>query len=108
MKRKIDIEINGRMRKEKDYQTSKVIVNPKDDDLIIPGEFLGIEVHFTSFSVKYQMVVIGINPPETYQVYSKIYPITQLRRFFKVNGTVETPYPVCDRPIMEKVEKTNS
>ena len=99
--RNIDLEFNN----DRKPVTNQVIVKPTDDELIIPGEFLGIDVHHTSFTVRFQMVVVGFNPPEMYQVQTRTYPIKELRRFFRVNGNIETKLPVCSRPFLDEIEQ---
>ena len=64
---------------------------PKKKDLIIPGMLLEIKVHFNSFSVFYQFE--GFDKFE-YQliIYERIFPISYLVKFFKVNGSVDKNY----------------
>lgn len=75
----------------------KIISRPTDSDLAIGGELLGIDVHFTSFEVKFQLVVDGHRHPTLLEVHSRVFPIETLQRFFYVNGREEHNF-ISTRP----------
>jgi len=71
---------------------TKLIFNkPTDEDLFISGMLLKIKVHYNSFSVFFQFEGF-----EKYEhqlvVYEKIFPISYLVRFFKINGEADKNY----------------
>lgn len=69
-------------------KTYKDISNITDDELLIIGELLGIDVYLNSFRVRYQYVStddIRMMLP-VHEIY---YPIRYLKRFFQVNGEIE-------------------
>lgn len=74
------------------------IVNPTDDDLIICGELLGIDIHHSSFSVRYQHVMT-LNLASQHVPRQRVYPLSELRRFFLVNGNITSTTP-CNRPVL--------
>ena len=65
--------------------------NPKENDLIIPGELIKIEVYHNSFSVFYQFTGFD-NFEHQLVVNQKIYPIKYLVEFFRVNGSADKNY----------------
>lgn len=73
------------------------IVDPTDDDLIIPGELLGIDIHHSSFSVRYQRVSPCTNMASQHIPHELIFPLKELRRFFLINSEI-TSTSCCERP----------
>lgn len=73
------------------------IVNPTDEDLMIPGELLGIDIHHSSFSVRYQRVSPFTNMASQHIPHELIFPLNELRRFFLINGN-QTSFSFCTRP----------
>ena len=69
----------------------QVIAFPKNEDLIIPGELLKIEVYYNSFSVFYQFAGFD-NFEHQLIIYQKTLPIKFLVNFFKVNGSAKKNY----------------
>ena len=71
--------------------TRRIFHKPTDSDLIIPGMLLEIKVHYNSFSVFYQFE--GFDKFEhQLEVNAKIFPISYLVRFFKINGEADKNY----------------
>lgn len=73
-----------------------VYVNPKEEDLIIPGELLSVSVKFSSFIVEFQLHSDLMSEGQ-FKVYKRIYPVKFIKEFFKVNGTLEN-HNFCVRP----------
>ena len=65
----------------------KIIPNPTDEELNIVGEFLGLEINATSFTVKSQLY-FAKDWPISYQVNRTIYPLSYIQKFFKENSEV--------------------
>tara|TARA_R110001599_G_scaffold332511_1_gene547964 strand:- start:11905 stop:12201 length:297 start_codon:yes stop_codon:yes gene_type:complete len=77
------------MGAEAKYKPGDVVLKPTTKDLIIFGDLLGIDVNYTSFTVKSQMVVCSSDDfiyPVSYVVQEFTYPIAYLPLFFKANG----------------------
>ncbi|MCG2432206.1 hypothetical protein [Aequorivita xiaoshiensis] len=71
--------------------TRQIFNKPIDSDLIIPGMLLEVKVHYNSFSVFYQFE--GFDKFEhQLVVQEKIFPISYLVRFFKINGEADKNY----------------
>lgn len=69
----------------------KVVTNPKDKDLTVFGNLLGIEVEHYSFTVRFQFVVGKEEngkhiPSACLYTQARVFPIQYLNRFFAVNG----------------------
>ena len=66
-------------------ETRKVYTKPRKWQLVIPGQLLRIEINYSSFTVFFQFEEGG---DFTYQhrVFENIYPLSELKRFFRVNG----------------------
>lgn len=72
-------------------ETKHIFHKPIDSDLIIPGMLLEIKVHYNSFSVFYQFE--GFDKfKHQLDVQEKIFPISYLVRFFKINGEADKNY----------------
>ena len=72
-------------------KTRHIFNKPIDSDFIIPGMLLEIKVHYNSFSVFYQFE--GFDKFEhQLVVHEKIFPISYLVRFFKINGEADKNY----------------
>jgi hypothetical protein len=73
-------------------------VSPKNQDLYIKGELLGIELNHTSFTIKTQLH-IGKNYPDSFMIHKNTFPLEFLSKFFSVNvgyvcTRVQEPEPV--------------
>jgi hypothetical protein len=66
----------------------KVFRNPSDDELSLKGEFLSLKVHYSSFTVKFQ-VVMETNIESQHIVRKHIYPLSSLKDFFRVNSQLD-------------------
>ena len=64
-----------------------IIPNPTDEELNIVGEFLGLEIHHTSFTVKSQLYFAKFMP-HSFQVNRTVYPLSYIQKFFKENSEV--------------------
>ena len=71
--------------------SKQIFHKPKDSDLIIPGMLLEIKVHYNSFSVFYQFE--GFDKfKHQLDVNEKVFPISYLVQFFKINGEADNNY----------------
>lgn len=69
----------------------EIISKPSDKDLIIPGMLLEVKTHFNSFSVFFQFE--GTDKfQHQLEVYERVFPISYLVDFFKINGEAEKNY----------------
>ncbi len=72
----------------KNYELNKIVTEPTEDDLLIIGYLLNIQINITSFTVSYQMD-FGKDIFVSYAVLTKTYPIRYIQDFFKANA--DTP-----------------
>ncbi len=78
-------------------KTTQAFSTPKDDNLIIPGELLKIEINFNSFCVHYQLPCNDHHVSASYLVFQRYYPLAYLKAFFRINGE-ENGNIFCHRP----------
>jgi hypothetical protein len=75
--------------------SKKVFVSPTDDDLMIPGLLLKIDINQLSFSFSYQSYLEKLFT-ESYNVHVRTFPIEYLQKFFEVNSKLPVDF-YCPR-----------